>query len=167
MIRPKDDDLQNSVIRQIRQIFGYLCHNGLRYGVITTYYCSWFLCRSFEGPGSLFISLAISYNSQDPTLLQCFFHLASLARGNKDRAPAPESYFSTNHNNLTGDDGSNDDQSDAEKDVDKKELRGSRQNAGRDVEKEEPRNIKGRTSSAKTEATRPQRSVGMLFMLRS
>ena len=37
MIRPDNSNSQNTVIRQIRQIFGYLCHNGLRYGVITTY----------------------------------------------------------------------------------------------------------------------------------
>ena len=114
----------------------------------------------------LLISPAISYDSRDPTLLQCFFHLASLARDNKHRAPSPDPYFSTDRGNLSSD-YDNDHQSDvgqkrkrspsrrnAEKDVDKKELRRSLRNAGRDVEKKEPRNIK---SSAKTEATQLQR----------
>ena len=152
--RPQDGDLQNSVIRQIRQIFGYLCQNGLWYGVITTYDHSWFLCRSFEDPGSLLILPAISYNSQDPTLLQCFFHWTSLACGNKDRASDPEPCFSTYHINLMGDE--DDDSNDDQPGVGRKGKR-SRRNIGRGVEKKEPRNIKGRTSSAKTEATQLQR----------
>ena len=152
-----NSNLQNSVIRQIRQIFGYLCHNGLRYGVITTYDYSWFLCRSFEGPKLLLISPAISYDSRNPTILQCFFHLASLARNDKHRALSPDTYFSTDHGNLTsGYD--NNYQSDigqrgrggpSHQNTEKRELRRSRRNAGKDVE--EPRNIK---SSAKTEVQR-------------
>ena len=151
MIHPDNSNLQNSVIRQIRQIFGYLCHNGLRNGVITTYDYSWFLCRSFEGPKLLLISPAISYDSRDPTILQCFFHLASLARDDKHRAPSPDSCFSTDRSNLTSDFDSdyqsgfgqkrkrNPSHRNAEKNAEKKELRRSRRNAGRDVE--ESRNI--------------------------
>ena len=189
MIRPDNSNLQNCVIRQIRQIFGCLCHSGLRYslapdayqsaclatfcrsyqklpstltnkrlerdclryGVITTYDYSWFLCRSFEGPKLLLISPAISYDSRDPTILQCFFHLASLARDDKHRAPSPDSCFSTDRSNLTSDFDSdyqsgfgqkrkrNPSHRNAEKNAEKKELRRSRRNAGRDVE--ESRNI--------------------------
>ena len=136
------------------------------YGVITTYDYSWFLCRSSQDPKLLLISPAIFYDSRNLMLLQCFFHLASLACDDKHRAPSPDPYFSTDGGNVLSD-YDNNSQSDVgqkrkrspscrntEKDVNKKEPRRSRRNARRDVKKKEPRNIK---SSAKTEATQLQR----------
>ena len=50
-----------SVYNPLRQIFGYLSHNHLQFGALTTYDKTWFLCRPPENPGQLCISPAIQY----------------------------------------------------------------------------------------------------------
>ena len=71
-----------SVYHQVEQIFGYLSHNNLQYGVLTNYENTWFLHRPRENLGQLRVSPPIPYNNQWPTLFQCFFYLTSLARNN-------------------------------------------------------------------------------------
>lgn len=52
-----------SVYNQVRQTFGYLSHNHLQFGALTTYDKTWFVYRPLENPGQLCISPAIQYNN--------------------------------------------------------------------------------------------------------
>ncbi|KAH7885486.1 hypothetical protein F5I97DRAFT_1885976, partial [Phlebopus sp. FC_14] len=69
-----------SVYDQLGQIFGYLSHNQLQFGALTTYDKTWFLHRPRDNPNQIRISPPIQYNDQQPTLFQCLYHLTSLAR---------------------------------------------------------------------------------------
>jgi hypothetical protein len=80
-----------SMYNPLKQIFGYLSHNRLRFGALTTYDQTWFLYRPPENPGQLCISPVIRFNSQQPTLFQCFYYLARLARSGYYCASAPPS----------------------------------------------------------------------------
>ena len=75
----------------LRRIFGYLSHNHLQFGALTTYDNTWFLYRPRENPGQLCISPPIQYDNQQPTLFQCLFYLTSLARDGHDCGSAPPS----------------------------------------------------------------------------
>ncbi|CAG8557553.1 4427_t:CDS:2 [Paraglomus brasilianum] len=79
-----------SVYNQLKQVFGYLSHNHLQFGALTTYDKTWFLYRPLEEPSQLHVSPAIQYNNQQPTLFQCLFYLTSLAHNkhNCDSAPS-------------------------------------------------------------------------------
>ncbi|CAG8647187.1 11077_t:CDS:2, partial [Paraglomus occultum] len=77
------------VYHQLKQVFGYLSHNHLQFGVLTTYDKTWFLYR--RQPDELCISPPIQYNNQQPTLFQCFFYLTFLARNKPDCDSAPQS----------------------------------------------------------------------------
>ena len=79
---------------QMRQIFGYLSHNELRYGVLTTYDKTWFLYRE---NCCLCISPPIQHDDLHPTLFQCLFYLVSLARDNPNCASAPSSQDDDDH----------------------------------------------------------------------
>ncbi|KAF8648911.1 hypothetical protein AX16_006133 [Volvariella volvacea WC 439] len=80
-VEQEDESISSiSVFNQLRQIFGYLSHNHLRFGALTTYDKTWFLCRPPENPGQLRISPAIQCDGQQPTLFQCLVHLTRLAR---------------------------------------------------------------------------------------
>lgn len=68
-----------SIYNALRQIFGYLSYNHLRYGVFTAYDQTWFLYRPPQNPGELHVSLAVQHDQLQSTLLQCFFHIVSLA----------------------------------------------------------------------------------------
>lgn len=65
-----------STISPIGQIFGYLSHNKLQFGVLTTYQQTWFLRRDRS---KLYVSPTIDYNNQSPTLLQCYFWIIKQA----------------------------------------------------------------------------------------
>ena len=71
----------------MRQIFGYLSHNELRYGVLTTYDKTWFLYR--ENREHTWISPPIQHDNLHPTLFQCLYYVVSLARDNSYCASAP------------------------------------------------------------------------------
>ena len=75
----------------LRRIFGYLSHNNLQFGALTTYDNTWFLYRPRENPGQLCVSPPIQYNNQEPTLLQCLFYLISRARDDHKCGSAPPS----------------------------------------------------------------------------
>lgn len=70
------------VIDPIKQIYGYMGHNKLQYGVFSTYERIWFLRRPQDNPGKLFISEAVMNTATNPTLLQCLVYIMSLARHN-------------------------------------------------------------------------------------
>ncbi|CAG8645552.1 1633_t:CDS:1, partial [Paraglomus occultum] len=77
-----------SPLHPVKQIYGYLGHNCLQYGVLTTYNQSWFLRRPSEPHGNLYISPAIAIDNVQPTLLQCFAYLILLAHaGHTSIAP--------------------------------------------------------------------------------
>ena len=61
-----------SVYNPLRQIFGYLSHNHLEYGTLTTYDKTWLLNRPIEDPGQLRISPAIRYDNRQPTCSNAF-----------------------------------------------------------------------------------------------
>ena len=77
-----------SVIDQIKEIYAYMGHNELQYGVLSTYENTWFLRRPQDTPGELFISDAVMNSAADPTLLQCFAYVMSLARRSPN-SPVP------------------------------------------------------------------------------
>ncbi|RPB01469.1 hypothetical protein L873DRAFT_1788348 [Choiromyces venosus 120613-1] len=77
-----------SVIDPIKQIYGYMGHNQLQYGVLSTYERTWFLWRPQDNPGTLFISDVVTNLATNPTLLQCFAYIMSLARHNP-HCPSP------------------------------------------------------------------------------
>lgn len=80
-----------SVIDPIKQIYGYMGHNKLQYGVLSTYERTWFLRRPQDNPGDLFISEAVMNTATNPTLLQCLVYVMSLARHNPNSSSPPES----------------------------------------------------------------------------
>ena len=69
-----------SVIDPIEQIYGYMGHNELQYGVLSTYEATWFLRRPPDKPGELCISEAVRSTAINPTLFQCLAYTMSLAR---------------------------------------------------------------------------------------
>ena len=77
-----------SVIGPIEQIYGYMGHNELQYGVLSTYEVTWFLRRPPDNTGQLCISKAVTSTAVNPTLFQCFAYIMSLARHNSN-APSP------------------------------------------------------------------------------
>jgi len=84
----QDRTSTKSTVYQVQQIFGYLSHNRLRYGVLTTYEQTWFLKRD---RGKLYVSPAIGYSDEDPTLFQCYACIMGLARHGHTNPPAPPS----------------------------------------------------------------------------
>jgi len=75
-----------NIKRSVCQLWSYMKSNKCRYGVLTTYTRSWFFMRDKENV--LYISPALSFDSQSPSLLLCFVYLASLALENQG-SPAP------------------------------------------------------------------------------
>ncbi|KAI9241658.1 MAG: kinase-like domain-containing protein [Podila humilis] len=78
----------NPIWRQVHQIFGYLCHNSLRYGILTTYNDTWFMKRDV---GTLWISPSIRHDNTGPTLLQCYKYLMELTDQDYISPPPPPS----------------------------------------------------------------------------
>ena len=68
------------VIDHIKEIYGYMGHNKLQFGALSTYENTWFIRRPPDNPSKLFISEAVTNSAADPTLLQCFAYIMSLAR---------------------------------------------------------------------------------------
>ncbi|GES87501.1 hypothetical protein GLOIN_2v1788144 [Rhizophagus clarus] len=77
-----------SVFDPINQIYGYMCANSLRYGVLSTYDQTWFLKREVykveeEDYGLLSISGFIKNTSTDPTLLRSVAYIVNLASNDR------------------------------------------------------------------------------------
>ncbi|RGB29044.1 hypothetical protein C1646_767084 [Rhizophagus diaphanus] len=70
-----------SVYHPINQIYGYMCANKLRYGILSTYDQTWFFERGVVGEdhGWLHVSDAITNLSTDPTLLKSVAYVIDLA----------------------------------------------------------------------------------------
>ena len=81
-ILPHDKDIRTEEEQHrcwsiIKQVYGYLAFNRLRYGVLSSYNITYFLYR--PEAGTLWISPGIKPDSTDPTLLQCLFYWCELA----------------------------------------------------------------------------------------
>ncbi|CAB4399029.1 unnamed protein product [Rhizophagus irregularis] len=77
-----------SVFDPINQIYGYMCANSLRYGVLSTYDQTWFLKRRVykveeENYGLLSISGFIKNTSTDPTLLRSVAYIINLSSNDR------------------------------------------------------------------------------------
>jgi predicted Ser/Thr protein kinase len=60
----------------VEQVYGYLSFNKLRYGILTCYNVSYFLCRPKRG--TLLISDPVYCNQRSPTLMQCLYYFTQL-----------------------------------------------------------------------------------------
>ncbi|CAG8769242.1 27165_t:CDS:2, partial [Racocetra persica] len=68
----------------INQIYGYMCVNKLRYGVLSTFDQTFFLKRNVKGnKGFLQISDAVTNVSIEPTLLKSISYIISLSSNNR------------------------------------------------------------------------------------
>ncbi|RGB24671.1 hypothetical protein C1646_772746, partial [Rhizophagus diaphanus] len=74
-----------SVYHPINQMYGYMCTNKLRYGILSTYDQTWFLERGVVGEdhGWLHISDTITNSSTDPTLLKSVAYIKDLTFKNR------------------------------------------------------------------------------------
>ncbi|KAI9241668.1 MAG: hypothetical protein BYD32DRAFT_405255 [Podila humilis] len=94
----------NPIWRHVHQIFGYLCHNSLRYGILKH--------TTALDVGTLWISPSIRHDNTGPTLLQCYKYLMELTDLDYTSPPPPLSLPQSPHlESPPGDDnsdGSND-----------------------------------------------------------
>ena len=62
------------------QIYGYIAHHSLKYGLLTNGQVFWFLFRPnlATDPGKLFISPPVSLENDNPTLFRSLFYFTSL-----------------------------------------------------------------------------------------
>ncbi|KAG0277030.1 hypothetical protein BGZ95_006653 [Linnemannia exigua] len=95
----------NPTWRQVHQIFGYLCNNSLRYGILTTYDDTWFMRRDV---GKLWISPSIRHDNFGPTLLQCYKYFMELPDQDYTSPPPPPSPSQSPPPESPPGDGSND-----------------------------------------------------------
>ncbi|CAG8676460.1 11091_t:CDS:1, partial [Ambispora gerdemannii] len=72
-----------------QQVYNYMCDKQLQYGVLSTYEDHWFLRRPDETPTKLFISPALSSQSESPTVLKAYAYLAMRARASPP-SPHPD-----------------------------------------------------------------------------
>jgi hypothetical protein len=78
-----------SIFHEITQVYGYMSANRLRYGVLTTYETTWFICR--PQVGTLLISDPFDHSSYDPTLIRGFCYFLSLLEENHITEHSPDS----------------------------------------------------------------------------
>ncbi|EXX70942.1 kinase-like domain-containing protein [Rhizophagus irregularis DAOM 181602=DAOM 197198] len=76
-----------SIFGSINQVYGYMCANSLKYGVLSTYDQTWFLKREVvnvgeEDHGRLYVSNTIMSVSTSPTLLKSVAYMIDLASNN-------------------------------------------------------------------------------------
>jgi predicted Ser/Thr protein kinase/ABC-type uncharacterized transport system substrate-binding protein len=84
-----DWENKGSLRNIICQVMGYLCHNRLKYGCLSSFERNWFLKRDKM---DLFISEPISFDSTVPTLYQAFdFLIAPNHLGNIEAYSSPNS----------------------------------------------------------------------------
>ncbi|CAB5388973.1 unnamed protein product [Rhizophagus irregularis] len=74
----------SSIFGSINQVYGYMCANSLKYGVLSTYDQTWFLKREAvkvegEDHGRLYVSNTVTSTSTSPTLLKSVAYMIDLA----------------------------------------------------------------------------------------
>ena len=78
------------IVRAVQQIFGALAGGQLRFGALTTYQHSWFLCRPPEDPGCSMVSSRVDYSSTNSSIIQCLVFVLNLALGDHHSPLPPE-----------------------------------------------------------------------------
>lgn len=79
---------RNTVEHIIEQVYGYLSFNKLKYGFVSSYNATYFLCR--PEPGLLLISDVVKPTDNAPTLLQCLYYLTALAKQDHTTIPSQD-----------------------------------------------------------------------------
>ncbi|CAG8530112.1 15261_t:CDS:2 [Acaulospora morrowiae] len=71
------------IIRIVRQMFGYMVINDMRFGLLTSYVRTWFFCRQPEDPNNLYISPAVftdqNHTSVRASFLECMHYFENLS----------------------------------------------------------------------------------------
>jgi hypothetical protein len=71
------------LIKIVRQTFGYMVVNDLRYGLLTTYVRTWFFCRDCKNPNIIYISPEVyldqNHTSTQPSFLECMYYHETLS----------------------------------------------------------------------------------------
>ncbi|CAG8434548.1 6971_t:CDS:2 [Ambispora gerdemannii] len=73
-------EINNYLRDHVIQLFDYMLQNGLQFGVLSTYECTWFLKRPKEEPLGLYVTECFKRTDVNPTVLQAFnylFHMAT------------------------------------------------------------------------------------------
>ncbi|CAG8666601.1 7817_t:CDS:2 [Paraglomus brasilianum] len=77
----------NAKVRMvIQQLYNYLSENELKYGILSTYDCSWFVKREHR---CLYISNSLGYDSTYPPVLKTYTYLAQQAIDNVNGHHSP------------------------------------------------------------------------------
>ena len=81
------------LIRIVRQTFGYMVVNDLRYGLLTTYVRTWFFCRDRKNPNIIYISPEVhldqNHTSTQPSFLECMYYLETLSTEDRTAHSSP------------------------------------------------------------------------------
>jgi predicted Ser/Thr protein kinase len=80
-----EGDHHSHAASALNQLYKYLRLNHRQYGILTTYDCTWFVCR--DPNDNIHVSAGIAYNCQSPTILQCLAYFNSLV--NSTYIPSP------------------------------------------------------------------------------
>ncbi|CAG8722625.1 1445_t:CDS:1, partial [Funneliformis caledonium] len=97
VLRLKEDDDVIQAYRQntgdfadnINEVYDYMCELGLKYSILTTYECTWFLKRSEDDNSILLISPCQRNDNNDPTILQFYNYLLHLSKNEPLMSPSP------------------------------------------------------------------------------
>lgn len=84
---PRDQNT-SPLVRAVEQVFGYLAEGRLQFGALSTYINTWFLQRPKDTPDRLRISNGILSYATDPSFLQSYAYVISLAMKNPE-SPSP------------------------------------------------------------------------------
>ncbi|CAG8528756.1 13258_t:CDS:2 [Ambispora gerdemannii] len=71
------------IIRIVRQLFGYMVVNDLKYGLLTTYIRTWFFYRQDDNPDNIYISPAVhinqSHTDDGASFLECMYYFENIS----------------------------------------------------------------------------------------
>ncbi|CAG8668146.1 17479_t:CDS:2, partial [Funneliformis caledonium] len=96
------------IIRIVRQLFGYMVVNDLKYGLLTTYIRTWFFYRQDEDPDNLYISPTVhinqSHTSDSASFLECMYYFENISTTNPTAHSSPPNTDGGNDNDDKIDD---------------------------------------------------------------
>ncbi|CAG8598897.1 37501_t:CDS:2 [Gigaspora margarita] len=135
------------IIRIIRQLFGYMVVNDLKYGLLTTYIRTWFFYCKNDNSDNIYISLTVhinqSHTGNSASFLECMYYFENISTTNPTLHFIPP-------NTDDGDD--NDDENDDNKDKnDKDRDKGDKykDKDGKDRDKDSDKDDEYQASSSK------------------
>ncbi|GBB95794.1 hypothetical protein RclHR1_26110001 [Rhizophagus clarus] len=100
------------IIKMVRQTFGYMVVNDLRYGILTTYIRTWFFQRDRDNPNIIYISPAVRINqNHTPThasFLECMYYHETLSTDDSTAHSSPPTDSDYNDDAEDGNDEGND-----------------------------------------------------------